>query len=93
MMDPDTLSGSIIVSAPKLSHMSKTFEQHHGRTALTPAQHALLTASLRRAQTDVASLARRVHSVTERATSCQRSSHAPHVQHAQPAVGSSRASR
>lgn len=92
-MDPDNVSGSIVVSAPKLSRMSETFEQQSSGAGLTPAQCALIRASLNKVHMEATRLAQRADAVTERVLTRRSSRSAQGVQVAHRADGSSRASR
>lgn len=64
-MDPDTLSGSIVVLPPTLFHMTETFERNCGEAGLTPAQCALIRASLNKARMETDRLIHRADAVTE----------------------------
>lgn len=90
-MDPDTLSGSIVASAPKLSHMAETFEQPSNSTGLTPAQCALLRASLGKARAEANRLIRQAEDITERVLTRRNPQSARVVQGGPQVDGSSRA--
>lgn len=87
------MSGSIVVSAPKLSRMSETFEQQSGGAGLTPAQCALIRASLNKARMEATRLVQRADVVTERLLTRRSPRSAQGAQVATQADGSSRASR
>lgn len=87
------MSGSIVVSAPKLSRMSETFEQQSSGAGLTPAQCALIRASLNKARMEATQLVQRADAVTERVLTRRSSRSAQGAQVAPQADGSPRASR
>lgn len=90
-MDPDSLSGSIVVSAPKLFRMLETFEQPSTGAELTPAQCALIRASLARVRMEATRLVQRADAVTERVLTRPSSRSVQVVQCGRQADGSSRA--
>lgn len=92
-MDPDNVSGSIAFSAPKLSRMSETFEQQSSGAGLTPAQCALIRASLNKVHLEATRLVQRADVVTEQVLTRRSSRSALGAQVAHQADGSSRESR
>jgi hypothetical protein len=90
-MDPDTLSGSIVVSEPKLFRMPETFEQLSSGAGLTPAQCALIRASLSKARVETARLVQQTDAITERVEILRDSRSPQGAQGVPRADGSSRA--
>lgn len=62
--DPDSLSGSSVVSGHMLIGMSAIYEQRSELAGMSPAEFALITASMRQARGAVEGLLRRTDELT-----------------------------
>jgi hypothetical protein len=65
-MDPDNLSGSIVIGTPMLAGMTEKSDWRSVKGELSPVEYALILASLKQLRGEAEQLLRRADSLTAR---------------------------